>query len=508
MRAEFEALQELAPRRELGNLTLAAENARAVWGWTWLESFLADLRYGVRTLAKQPSFTLVAVLSLGLGIGANAAIYSLMDRVLWKQLPVAEPERLITTKQSYSTLTYTRFRDLSREWLEDAALISPVDRDIEDRPGRVEMVTGNYFQLLGVTPQAGRMLRPEDERSAVLSYRYWQAAFGGEPVLGKTVRVTKTAFTIVGVAPREFFGVTIGDAPDLWIPVSAQPAVMPGRNWIDDPHVFYASIVARLKSGVSMERASAALTPVAVRIDLERSRPDLPAAVRKRIEQQKLELLPLAAGLSNLRARFSKPLHVLFAMVGMGLLLACLNVMGLQLARAGERRRELGVRLAIGAGRGRIVRQLLTESLVLALLGGALGLALCRPAASAVAGLISLGGQAVRLDLTVDGGMLVFVLGISTAAALASGILPALRATKLAISNPRGHGVAGGARFRTPGGRGATGTVGGADQRGDAVRLQPLPADEIRYRGEAKRIDGDGNRSDGGRLPGASDRRR
>jgi predicted permease len=431
MRAEFEALQEFAPARELGNLTLAAENARAVWGWTWLESFAADVRYAVRMLAKQPSFTIVAVLSLGLGIGANAAIYSLIDRVLWRQLPVADPERLVTTRQSYSMLTYTRFRELSREALEDAAMTCTTERDLDDRMGRVEMVTGNYFRLLGVTAAEGRVLTRSDERSVVLSHRYWQRAFGGEPVLGRTLRITKTAFTIVGVAPPEFFGVNIGDAPEVWVPLSIQPEIMPGRNWIHDRNTFFGSLVARLKPGVTRERAAAVLTPVAVRIDLERARPDMPPAIRKRIELQSLELLPLASGLSTLRQRFSKPLHVLFAMVAMGLLLACVNVMGLQLARAGERQRELSVRLAIGAGRWRIVRQLLTESLVLALAGGAAGLALCRPAASALVSL--LGGQ-VRLDLGVDSNVLVFVLGISMASAVVSGILPALRATKGAVS--------------------------------------------------------------------------
>jgi predicted permease len=431
MRAEFEALKEFAPVRELGNLTLAAENGRAVWGWSWLESFAADLRFAARMLAKQPSFTVVAVVSLGLGIGANAAIYSLIDRVLWRQLPVVEPERLLTTKQSYSMLTYTRFHELSGEALEDAAMTCTTERDLDDRPGRVEMVTGNYFRLLGVAAAEGRMLTASDERSVVLSHRYWQRAFGGEPVLGRTLRITKSAFTIVGVAPQEFFGVSIGDAPEVWVPLSVQPEIMPGRDWIHDPSISFGSLVARLRPGVTRERAAAVLTPVAVRIDLGRARPDMPPEIRKRIESQELELMPLASGMSSLRQRFSKPLHVLFAMVAIGLLLACVNVMGLQLARAGERQRELSVRLAIGAGRWRIVRQLLTESLALALLGGAAGLALCRPAAAA---LVSLLGEQVRLDVGIDSKVLWFVLGISMASAVVSGMVPALRATKGRVS--------------------------------------------------------------------------
>jgi predicted permease len=215
--------------------------------------------------------------------------------------------------------------------------------------------------------------------------------------------------------------------------MSSQPVIMPGRNWLDSPHIFFANLVARLRPGVTRERASAVLTPVAFQITQERAR-DIPESTRRRIQPERLDILPLASGLSSLRERFSKPLHVLFAMVGMGLLLACVNVMSLQFARAGERRRELSVRLAIGAGRARIVRQLLTESLALALLGGALGLALCRPAASAVVGLISMAGQPVRLDVAVDWRMLGFVMGLSCLAAMVCGILPALRVTGRGLS--------------------------------------------------------------------------
>src|SRR3982751_74455 len=197
MRAEFEALQAFANPRELGNLTLAAESARAVWGWAWLDSVLSDARYALRVLARQPSFTAVAVLSLALGIGANAAIYSLIDRVLWRQLPVADPDRLVTTKADYSLSNFTRLHELSSEMLEDSALTSTIQRDLDLKPGRVEMVTGSYFQVLGVRPHAGRILtlddnrRDQPERVAILSYRFWQSAYGGGPVLGRTIRITK-----------------------------------------------------------------------------------------------------------------------------------------------------------------------------------------------------------------------------------------------------------------------------------------------------------------------------
>jgi len=437
MQEELKALEEIAGRKELGNLTLAAENARAVWRWSWLDSLVGDVRYALRVLRRQPSFAAVAVLSLGLGIGANAAIFSLMDTLLWRQLPVREPERLVSFDfGSVSNYAYRQFQARSKDALEDVIATAGTEgRDLDTgggpQAGQVELVSGNYFTVLGVEAAVGRTLAPDDQQAAVLSYAYWQRAYGGSPAaVGHTIRVGKMPFTICGVAPPEFFGVTVGDAADVWLPLASLPAVFPGRQWLDKPNFNFLDLLARLRSGVTTQRAADALTPLAIAIDYERAGPGLPAWIRKEIERQRLKVSPAGKGLSYLRRRFSKPLRVLLAMVAIGLLLACVNVMSLQFARADQRRRELTVRLAIGAGRMRLVRQLMTEALLVALGGGLLGLAICQPAAAALVSLLWTTGKVPQLPLRIDAAMLLFVAVISVAAALVSGLIPALRASR------------------------------------------------------------------------------
>jgi len=441
---ELESLAEIAGRRELGNLTLAAENARAAWGWGWLEGVLGDLRYALRILARRPSFSVVAVVSLGLAIGANAAIFSLIDTLLLRVLPVHEPERLVSFQggYSFSYFRFERFGANSQHVLTGILATTGAEaRDLdaggEPKRGYAELVSGNYFELLGVPARLGRMILAEDDRRgapalvAVISYGYWQRAYGASPsVLGQTLRVHKVPFTIVGVAPSEFFGVTIGKTADVWLPLSTLAQVFPGRTWLDKPNTNFLTLLARLRPGVTPEQASAALTPLSVQIDLERAGPGLPEWIRKNIEKSKLTLKPAANGISFLRMRFSRPLQVVFAMVAIGLLLVCVNILSLQFARTDERRWELSVRLAIGGGRTRIVRQLLTEALVVALFGAVVGLVICRPAAAALTSVISQGGDPVQLDLRIDSTMLLFILGLSTLAALVCGIAPALRAAR------------------------------------------------------------------------------
>ncbi len=443
MREEFAALEVIAGRSELGNLTLAAENARAAWGWAWLEGLWGDLRYGVRTLLRDRSFSLVAVLSLALGIGANTAIFSLMDAVLWRDLPVRDPDRLVVlTNTSHSYFGYSRFAANSSAVMDGIIAVAPalprqLDPGGTPQRGNVQLVSGNTFQLLGVDAELGRAITPEDDLRSnpvpvvVLSHAYWQRAFGGDPsVLGKTVRIQKAPFTIVGVAPASFFGVTVGEAPDVWAPVTQAPAIFPGPNWLDTKNYNTFTLVGRLKQGVSLAQASTVLTPVSIQVDIERNGPPNNAADRRALFESKVGLEPASKGISFLRERFSKPLHVVFWMVAIGLLLACVNVMSLQFARADERRRELTVRLAIGAGRWRIARQLLAESLLMAAVGGAIGVALRAPMASALARVALGGSEGAGLNLALHPGILLFVAGVSVAAALVSGVLPSLRATR------------------------------------------------------------------------------
>ncbi len=286
----------------------------------------------------------------------------------------------------------------------------------------------SYFPVLGVAAAFGRTIGPDDDRPgapsnvAVLSHAYWERAYAGDRgVLGKIIRVANVPCTIIGVAGAEFFGVTVGDAADVWVPIQLLPSIFPNQPWFDS-HNHYLEVLGRLRPGVSVERAAAALTPIAIGIDLAFARPNMPAWMRDEIGKQKMKLTPAANGISYLRARFSKPLRVVFAMVGIGLLLACINVMGLGFARAAGRRRELSVRLAIGTRRARIVRQLVTEAAVAALAGGALGLAICRPAALALSSVIYQAEAPLSLDLPIDRGMLLFVLGVSMVAALICGV--------------------------------------------------------------------------------------
>jgi predicted permease len=444
MQEELDALTALAGRGELGNLTLAAENARATWAWHWLETLLADTRYAARVLRRQASFTLVALVSLALGIGANAAIFSLMDALLWRDLPVREPARLVQFNGGGSVcyLAWQRYsenggRVMDAVFAEMGASPLPLDSGAGPQKGTVDLVTGNYFEALGVSALAGRMLSVEDDSRtdpqpvAVLSYSYWQRAFAADQsVVGRSLRAGKGRFTVIGVAPPEFRGLTVGEAPDVWLPVHTQPSVFPGSIWVDQTHNNFLTVWGRLQPGVSRPQAEAALTPTAIQIDLERNGTPATEADRKRQQDNRPNLEGAEKG-ASLLGGFSKPLRIIFAMVAMVLLLACVNVMSLQFARADERRRELTVRLAIGAGRGRIVRQLLTESALIALASGALGLALCRPIAAGLVSFITLwGNRPAQVDLEIHSGVLLFVLGVSLAAALISGVLPALHATR------------------------------------------------------------------------------
>jgi predicted permease len=445
MQEELESLAAIAGPRELGNLTLAAENARGVWGWAWLEGIVADVRYALRVLARRPSFTAVAVVSLALAIGANAAIFSLMDAVLWRDLPVREPERLVLLERySLSYLAYSRFAQNSGSVMEGVfAWYSDASRRLDTgggaQRGTVELVSGEYFPTLGLRTQLGRGILPEDDlrgqpaQVALLSHAYWQRAFGGDRgVVGRPIWVERARFTVIGVAPPEFFGLEVGSVPDVWVPLSTFGTVFSGPNYLDLPNNNFLYVAGRLKPGVSIPQADAALTPIAIQIDIEHNGPPATEARRRELYNSKVSLRPLSKGLSWLRQRFSKPLRVVFLMVAVGLLLACVNVMGLQFARAGERQKELSVRMAIGASRWRIMRQLVTESAIIAAASGALGLAMFRPAANALASLIGVGrGQTARLILPLDATMLWFVAGISMAAVLVSGVLPSWRATRL-----------------------------------------------------------------------------
>jgi len=442
MEAELQSLAEIAAadQASLGNLTLARESARAVWGWTWLASLAADARYALRVLRKERSFTAVAVLSLALGIGANAAIFSIVDALLLQALPVRDPQSLVEFDNSSSSyFTYMRFAANSGRIFSGmlARVAGRRDIDTGGSPVRanVELVTGSYFRVLGVPALYGRAIGPDDDNRghpapvAVISHALWMRQYGGDPsALGRTIRVQRAPFTIVGVAPPEFFGVVVGEAPVVWVPLSTYSSVYPGQNPLDEPGTNFLEFLGRLRPGVTAAQASAALTPIQIQAQLQRVG-EVPEWIRQEIRRQKVQLVPSGKGISFLRYWLSKPLHIVFGMVALVLLLACVNLMNLQAARVFERRKELAVRLAIGASRLRVARQVFTESALLAMAGGALGLLACRPVAETLLALVS-PANPVSLHLRFDSQLIAFIAATSIVAAILCGVAPAWRATR------------------------------------------------------------------------------
>jgi len=419
-----------------------------------------DTRYGVRMLRKNPGFTFVAVLTLALGIGANTAIFTLIEALLLKSLPVKDPPQLaLVTLQawygrnaSFSYPLYQQWRDESRSFsgLFTATGISRYRMTADTLAGGgpervgVEKVSGNFFEVLGVPALLGRILTPEDDRPgnpqavAVLSYGFWQRRFGLDPaVLGKAILLEDAAVTIVGVTPRGVSGFEVGSRPDLWLPIQAGPLVE-GAHWAElltSEGSQWLQIMGRLRPGVSPEQARAELDVSYQRILEEQAARNVPEKERAQFLKQRIELETGGTGYSRLRWEFRRPLLILMAIVGMVLLVACANLAGLLLARGAARGRELGVRAALGAGRLTLIRQLAAESLLLALVGGVLGLLVAHWGAQLLAHYaVPRYGASVLLDLRLDLRILAFTFVISALAAVLFGLVPAWRSSRLDLT--------------------------------------------------------------------------
>ncbi len=424
---------------------------------------LQDIRYGIRMLLKKPGFTAVAVLSLALGIGANTAIFSLLDAVLIKTLPVERPDQLVLFGKAESTGLTTGFPDGSTDLYSYpfyrqvqqqrtdvfsgvASLLSiPWDvhgfvnagGDIEQL--QVQLVSGSYFPVLGVNAGLGRVLTEADDQNAgahpvtVVSYAWWQKRLGGNPsAVGQTITIDDTAYTIVGVAPRDFFGTTVGSAPDLWIPLAMEKQ-MPPTHWDGRTNANFQDLylIGRLKPGVTAEQANAAVN-LLFKQSLQARVGAKPTAQRlKEIEAANIQLTPVSRGLSGLREQFSLSLRVLMGVVALVLLIASANVANLLLAHGAARSREFAVRLAVGAGRMRLARQLFTESAILATLGGLAGVALSWWGVRLLLLMASDGPEALPVDATPNLRVLGFTIGVSALCALVFGTAPALRATRI-----------------------------------------------------------------------------
>jgi predicted permease len=451
----------VAARRAFGSEALALDRARDVWAWWWLQDVARDLRYAWRTLRKNPGFAAVAVLTLALGIGANTAIFSLLNAVLLRTLPVREPQQLVFFGRALAAgstgfipsgrtelLSYPFFRDFRREnqAYTDVAAIGSLLYDTHGRVAsgsdlekiKVELVSGNYFGTLGVNAIAGRTLSDADDVTAgghpvaVASYSWWQRRLAGSPsAIGATISIASRTYVVIGVAPRGFSGMTVGQAPDLWIPLAMQQEISPGWHGRDQPMFRTLHLIGRLKPGVTRGQAQTA-TNLLFRQILRTYVGSQPSErTLSNIERAYIDLTAATAGRSNLRAQFSSPLKILMAVVGVVLLIACANVANLLLARASTRQREIAVRMSLGAGRLRVVRQLLAESVLLGVAGAALGMVFASSASRLLLALVSTGTEAVPLVISPDLRVLAFTLAATVITVLLFGMAPAFHATRL-----------------------------------------------------------------------------
>ena len=439
-----------AARREFGNITLIEEDSRTAWGWTALESFFADIRYGLRSMRRNPGFTALAILSLALGIGANTAIFSLVNTLMLRTLPVRDPQQLVALLHHYpapdephdNTFSLQTYHLMLAHNDVFSGLIASSYRPLHLRSDEPEsqivnggFTEGSFFSLLGMSPALGRLIGPEDDQTsqpspvAVLSWSFWKSRFNLDPgILGKKLIVDDVDVTIVGVAPHDFSGLQVEASQDLWLPLAMEPVIVPsdhGRTQI--------SLYGRLKPGISTERARAQMA------GLYESTLDEDARVSGNpyIRKFNFEMEPAGTGLSVLRENFAKPLLALMVIVGLLLLIACGNVASMLLARGAARQHEMAVRASLGAGRFRLVRQVLTESLLLSVTGSLLGIFLAYFGASLLVRIILAArriGTPLQLHVHTDAKVLLFTTAITLFTALLFGLLPALRALRSSVA--------------------------------------------------------------------------
>jgi len=429
----------LASRRALGNVTLAREEARDVWTLAWIEHAWQDLVLAVRGLRHSKTFTVVAVGTLALGIGANTALFSIFDSLLLRQLPVREPSRLVVFDEgSYTYPIWQAVEAQTASVFEGAFAYANLELDLavsgQRQPVDAAYASGGLFDVLGVTAIRGRLLRPSDDRPdanamvAVISHRFWQQRYAGaDSAIGAALTLDRHPFTIVGVMPPGFSGPDVGRLDDVMIPFAAEPVLRGVDSGLTERSMWWLEIMGRLKPGVSLEQANAALVTLQPGIRTA----SMPADAESFLEDP-LTLVSASTGRSPLRRRFETPLRAMQATVAAVLLIACASLANLMLARALSRRRELSVRLALGASRWRVTRLLAVETVVVVAAGAALGVLFARWSSAVLVQQLATWRGSVFLDLSLDWRVLGFTAGLAAVTAVIAGIVPALAVTGVA----------------------------------------------------------------------------
>ena len=446
-------------RRELGNLSQIQEATRDVWGRRWIEQAGQDARYALRTFRRTPGFAAVAILSLALGIGANTALFQVVNAVRLRTLPVHDPSSLVEVRLANTDGARGNFQT----WY--PALTQPIWRQIqlhrdafsglfawgaggfslsdggEVRAAGGLWVSGEFFTTLGLAPAAGRLLTTEDDRPgctprAVLSHGMWQRMYGGAPsAVGRTIVLDAKPVEIVGVTPAGFHGLDVGRGFDVALPLCAEPAFSSdGKGRADAGTTWWLSVFGRLKPGWTPERASTHLASVSPAVFRDSLPSNYPHASIERYLNFTFMAVPGGAGLSQLRENYASPLWLLLAIAAVVLVIACANLANLLLARASAREREIAVRLGLGASRGRVIRQMLTESLLLVLIGTGLAIVLAGTMSQALVAALETSNNAITLPLVIDWRVLGFAAGLAVATCLLFGLAPALRGTRMAAT--------------------------------------------------------------------------
>lgn len=422
-------------------------------------NFLADIRFALRNLKKAPVFSVVAVLSLALGIGANTAIFTLIDQLMLRLLPVKSPTELVLldsrgnhygNNRGANSFSYPMYKDFEARNQVFSGILgrvaTPVSMGFRGQTERTagELVSGSYFSVLGVPAAIGRTIAPDDDTTmlghpvVVLSYRYWQSRFGADPsILNQTMILNGHDFTVIGVSGRGFEGIEPGSVTQLFVPITMKAWIMqnaPGMEEMTDRRASWLQIVGRLKPGITQATAKASMQVLFHQIIVEEAKEPMIAKASEHDRQEflkaKIDLLPAATGRSFLRYQMSRPLEVLMGIVALVLLIACGNVANLLLVRAAGRQKEIAVRLALGAARRQIVRQLLVESVMLSLAGGAVGVALAWSGAKALLGFLPQSSTPLGFSAVPDGRILLFNFAVALATGLIFGLIPAMQSTR------------------------------------------------------------------------------